>query len=80
MGRPAGANNVVQLFVDKGARLDIRSKRGLTPLNFAEGRSEAVLRAQPQTVALHSRQLMEERGLAIADEDAVNSEPKLPAR
>jgi uncharacterized protein len=74
-----GANAVVQLLVDQGARLDIVSKRGLTPLNFAEGKSEAVLRAQPQTAAL-IREMMQARGIPITDEDAGNIEQKLPAR
>ena len=74
-----GANNVVQFLVDKGARLDVKTKNGLTPLNFAEGKAEAVLRAQPQTAAL-IRQMMAQRGLPIPDEDAGNIELRLPAQ
>ena len=33
-----GANEVVRLLVDHGARLDVKTKSGLTPLDLAEGR------------------------------------------
>jgi ankyrin repeat protein len=58
-----GANALVQYLVDAGARLDAKTKQGLTPLDYAAGKSESVPRIQAQTVVL-IRRLMTERGLS----------------
>jgi ankyrin repeat protein len=53
-----GANRVVQLLVDNGARLDAVNKKGWTPLKVAEGVFvNATLKSQPQTAA-YIRKLM----------------------
>ena len=59
-----GANAVVQLLVDRGARLDPRNKRGLTPLQVANGDVPALqgIQRRPPTVAL-LRELMLARAL-----------------
>jgi uncharacterized protein len=47
-----GANQVVQLLVDKGGRLDAVNKKGWTPLKVADGIFiNATLKSQPQTAA-----------------------------
>ncbi len=70
-----GANVLVQFLVDRGARLDARTKRGLIPIDFADGRKvESTLRAQPQTVAL-LRQLMKDRGLPTGAEPINGNKP-----
>jgi ankyrin repeat protein len=47
-----GANQVVQLLVEKGGRLDAVNKKGWTPLKVADGVFiNATLKSQPQTAA-----------------------------
>jgi ankyrin repeat protein len=46
-----GVNDVVQLLVDKGAKLDEKSKDGWTPLSIADG-TRSAFRAWPHTAAL----------------------------
>jgi uncharacterized protein len=78
-----GANAIVQLLADKGAKLDaaltktgggpLGWKQGWTPLAIAEGLFYAnTLKRQPETAAL-IRQLMAERGLPT-DAQAANTE------
>ena len=69
-----GANALVQYLADKGARLDAKTKKGLTPLDYAAGKSESVPRIQPQTLAL-LRRLMKERGLSTDEDALVSSAP-----
>jgi uncharacterized protein len=49
-----GANDILRLLADKGARLDVKDKEGRTPLTFAEGVFLAVTppAAKPATIAL----------------------------
>ncbi len=58
-----GSNEIVQL-VDRGARLDIKSKRGFTALQIANGEALRLVNIQKRaaTVAL-LRQLTIDRGL-----------------
>jgi ankyrin repeat protein len=58
-----GVNPVVEMLVERGARLDTKSKQGRTPLMIADGIFiTAFLKQQPHTAAL-LRKLMTERGL-----------------
>jgi len=59
-----GVNEIVQLFVDRGARLDVRNKEGFTPLMVANGdqRISCNLQRRPETVELFVK-LLTERGL-----------------
>jgi len=62
-----GANEIVQLLVDRGARLDVKTRRGLTPLQIANGEEEgrvANINVRPWTVELLVK-LMRDRGLPI---------------
>jgi uncharacterized protein len=53
-----GANSVVRLLVEKGARLDVQNKLGYLPVTIAEGiHLGALLKYRPETGAL-MRQLM----------------------
>jgi hypothetical protein len=61
-----GANPIIQILVDHGAKLDARSKRGSTPLMIANGEEErvATINVRPWAVELLVK-LMKERGLPI---------------
>jgi ankyrin repeat protein len=62
-----GANDIVQLLVDWGAKIDLKNKSGMTPLMIANGEEEgrvANINIRPWTVTL-LKKLMEERGLPI---------------
>jgi ankyrin repeat protein len=52
-----GSNDIIQLLVDRGARLDIKDKEGRTPLRWAEGVFLAAVGAErkPETIALLER-------------------------
>jgi ankyrin repeat protein len=57
-----GANSVVRLLVEKGARLDARNKLGYLPVTIAEGiHIAALLKYRPETAVL-MRELMGQRG------------------
>ena len=61
-----GANEIVQLLVDRGADLEAVNARGWTPLTIAEGVVRGVVfKQQPHTAAL-LRRLMEARGLSAS--------------
>ena len=47
-----GANEIVQLLVDRGACLDATNNKGHTPLAIAEGVPQLVFKQQPETAAL----------------------------
>jgi ankyrin len=49
-----GSNNIIELLVARGARLDIKDKEGRTPLRWAEGVFLAAVGAErkPETIAL----------------------------
>jgi uncharacterized protein len=58
-----GSNDIIELLVQRGARLDIKDKEGRTPLRWAEGVFLAAVGAErkPATIALLER-LMAESG------------------
>jgi len=61
------ANDIIQLLVDRGARLDAKNKSGMTPLQIANGEEEgrvANINIRPWAVELLVK-LMRERGLPI---------------
>ena len=49
-----GSNDIIELLVKRGARLDIKDKEGRTPLRWAEGVFLAAVGAErkPATIAL----------------------------
>ena len=58
-----GANEIVKLLVDRGARLDVKNRKGFTPLQAADADFiGTILQHQPETAAL-LRRMMQERGL-----------------
>ena len=63
-----GAIPVIQFLIDKGAALDVRNKRGWTPLTAADGVefTPAVLKRYPEAAAL-IRDAMRARGLAVPE-------------
>ena len=62
-----GANPIVGLLVEKGARFDPKNKQGWTPLHVANGDADSVtFQRRPETVALF-RELMMARGLPIEE-------------
>ena len=74
-----GSNDIVQLLVDRGARLDVYNKNGFTPLQVANGEefTRAGLQRRPDTVAF-LRDLMTARGLPAVT--AVSAAPNGAAR
>ena len=71
--RGRGSNEIVQLLVDKGARLDVKDKKGWTPLGDAHlvYTPGMILQSWPETEAL-LRKLMEARGLPTTDVPTVD--------
>jgi ankyrin repeat protein len=60
-----GANDIVQLLVDKGASLTVRDAMGWTPLTIADGVLYTfTIKSTPHTAAL-LRQLMTRQGLEV---------------
>jgi ankyrin repeat protein len=60
-----GSTPIVQLLVDKGARLDAKNKRGFTPVQVANGdENTGTFQRRPETVALF-RELMTARGISV---------------
>jgi ankyrin repeat protein len=62
-----GANEIIQLLVERGAKLDARNKRGMTPLMIANGEEEgrvANINVRPWAVELLQK-LMRQRGLPV---------------
>jgi ankyrin repeat protein len=61
-----GSNALVRLLVEKGARLDVKNKKGWLPLTIAEGvMIGGTLKRQPETAAL-LRQLMKDAGIQVS--------------
>ena len=58
-----GSNDIIELLVSRGARLDIQDKEGRTPLRWAEGVFLAAVGAErkPATIALLERLIAESR-------------------
>lgn len=52
-----GSNDIIQLLVDRGARLDVKDREGRTPIRWAEGVFLAAVGAErkPETIALLER-------------------------
>jgi hypothetical protein len=62
-----GANSIVKLLVERGARLDVKTKEGWTPFNVADGiQIGGTLKNSPDTAAL-LRTLMTERGIPVEE-------------
>jgi uncharacterized protein len=61
-----GAIPVIEFLVEKGARLDLRNKKALTPVEVADGEEHTpnVLKRYPEAAAL-MRRMMRERGLPV---------------
>jgi ankyrin repeat protein len=61
-----GAIPVIQFLIDKGATLDVKNKKGWTPVVVADGveYTPAVLKRYPEAAAL-LRKTMRERGMAV---------------
>ena len=65
-----GVNTVVKYLVEKGARLDARTRLGWTPLMVADHVfASNVERSWPETAA-YLRDLMKERGLLVDEAPA----------
>jgi ankyrin repeat protein len=64
-----GSNDIIELLVRRGARLDIKDKEGRTPLRWAEGVFLAAVGAErkPATIALLERLIAESAGTASVD-------------
>jgi ankyrin repeat protein len=58
----------IEYLVEKGARMDIRNKKGMLPVEVADGEEHtpAVLKRYPEAAAV-LRKLMRARGLAVPD-------------
>jgi ankyrin repeat protein len=69
-----GSNDIIELLVKRGARLDIKDKEGRTPLRWAEGVFLASVGAElkPATIALLKR-LMAEQKLPIPNSQLPNA-------
>ena len=62
-----GANSIVQLLIDRGARLDVKTRERWTPFNVADGiQIGGTFKNFPETAEL-LRGLMTERGLPIEE-------------
>ena len=62
-----GANSIVKLLVERGARLDAKTREGWTPFNIADGiQIGGTFKNSPDTAAL-LRSLMTERGLKVEE-------------
>jgi ankyrin repeat protein len=73
-----GAIPVIQFLIDKGAALDVKNKKGWTPVVVADGveYTPAVLKRYPEAAAL-LRKTMRDRGLAVPPPN--HSAEKAPA-
>ena len=60
-----GSNDIIELLVKRGARLDIKDKEGRTPMRWAEGVFLAAVGAErkPATIALLERLMTEQKQL-----------------
>jgi ankyrin repeat protein len=60
-----GANDIIRLLAERGAKLDVKDRRNHTPLDIAEGGRERGAVAYPAAAAL-LKQLMAEAGLSAS--------------
>jgi len=61
-----GANTIVQYLVDKGAKLDARSKQGWTPWTIANGVFYTLFFKEQKPTADYLAKLMADRGISTA--------------
>lgn len=61
-----GANTIVKYLVDKGAKLDARSKQGWTPWTIANGVFYSLFFKEQRATAEYLATLMAERGISTA--------------
>ena len=75
-----GAIPVIQFLIDKGAALDVKNKKGWTPVIVADGveYTPAVLKRYPEAAAL-LRKTMRERGLPVPPPNHSAEAPAVPA-
>jgi ankyrin repeat protein/mono/diheme cytochrome c family protein len=75
-----GAIPVIQFLIDKGAALDVKNKRGWTPVVVADGveYTPAVLKRYPEAAAL-LRKTMRDRGMAVPPPNHSAEAPAVPA-
>jgi ankyrin repeat protein len=59
-----GANTIVQFLVDKGAKLDVRSKQGWTPWTIANGVFYSLFFKEQKETANYLAKLMAARGIS----------------
>jgi ankyrin repeat protein len=59
-----GANTIVQYLVDKGAKLDVRSKQGWTPWTIANGVFYSLFFKEQKDTATYLAKLMADRGIS----------------
>jgi ankyrin repeat protein len=71
-----GAIPVIQFLIDKGAVLDVKNKRGWTPVIVADGveYTPAVLKRYPEAAAL-LRKTMRDRGLPVPPPNHSSEQP-----
>jgi mono/diheme cytochrome c family protein len=74
-----GAIPVIRFLIDRGAALDVRNRKGWTPLTAADGveYTPAVLKRYPEAAAL-LRKAMRDRGLPVPEEGQSDT-PATPA-
>jgi uncharacterized protein len=79
-----GANGAVKLLVEAGARLDVKNKRGWTPLRIADGVTYGGTTKRMLHTAALLREIMTARGLPIdenLDSGGVGyAKPQVPAK
>ena len=75
-----GNITVMQFLIDRGARLDVRNKKGWTPLTAADGveYTPAVLKRYPEAAALLRAEL-KKRGLPVPADSQPGSPAPAPA-
>jgi ankyrin repeat protein len=75
-----GAIPVIQFLIDQGATLDVKNKKGWTPVVVADGveYTPAVLKRYPEAAAL-LRKTMRERGLPVPPPTHSAEAPAVPA-
>jgi hypothetical protein len=59
-----GANSIVEYLVDKGAKLDARSKQGWTPWTIANGVFYSLFFKEQRETANYLAKLMADRGIS----------------
>jgi len=75
-----GSNDLIELLVKRGARLDIKDKEGRTPLRWAEGVFLASVGAErkPATIALLERLIAEQHQTPTPTSQIPNPKSQIP--